>query len=84
VFNAYIPKVTSAAPGAVVVHSYSDGRQALAQGKKIQYIGATGVIALDRYHNSPGGFEIINSTFKFITAYTAAQISNLSTASGAS
>jgi ABC-type branched-subunit amino acid transport system substrate-binding protein len=83
VFNAYIPKVTSASPGAVVVHSYSAGRQALAQGKTIQYIGATGVIAFDKYHNSPGGFEIINSKYKFITAYTSAQIASLSTASGA-
>jgi len=28
-------------------------------------------------------FEIINSKFKFITAYTSAQIASLSTASGA-
>ena len=83
VFNAFVPKVTSASPGAVKVYSYAAGRRALAQGKQIQYVGATGVIAFDQYHNSPGGFEIINSKFNFITAYTAAQIGALSVASGA-
>lgn len=83
VFNADIPKVTTAAPGAVQVHSYAQGRQALAQGKRIQYVGATGVIAFDRYHNSPGGFEIIDSKFNFIKAYSAAQINSLGAASGA-
>jgi len=84
VYNSYIPQVTTAGPGVVQVHSYAEGRQALAQGKKIQYVGATGVIAFDKYHNSPGGFEIIDSQFNFIKAYTAAQIQALAAASGAS
>ena len=56
VFNAYIPKVTSAAPGAVVVHSYSAGRQALAQGKTIQYIGASGPLVFDKYQSAGRAF----------------------------
>lgn len=83
VFNAFVPKVTSAAPGAVQVHSYAAGKRAIAKGKRIQYVGATGVIAFDKYHNSPGGFEIINSKFRYLTSYTAAQIEALGAASGA-
>ncbi|HXZ71501.1 MAG TPA: ABC transporter substrate-binding protein [Streptosporangiaceae bacterium] len=58
VFNAYIPAVTTASPGAVVVHSYAGGLAALKAGKKIDYVGATGVIAWDKWHNSTGDFEI--------------------------
>ena len=58
VWNAYIPAVTTASPGAVVVHSYADGVAALQAGKTIDYVGATGLIALNQYHNSTGGFEV--------------------------
>lgn len=57
-FNAYIPTVVATAPGAVEVHSYQEGRDALAAGKKITYVGAGGPIAFDRYHNSTGAFAI--------------------------
>ena len=58
VWNSYIPAVTTASPGAVVVHSYAEGVAALKAGKKIDYVGATGVIAWNQYHNSTGGFEV--------------------------
>jgi ABC-type branched-subunit amino acid transport system substrate-binding protein len=58
VFNAYIPAVTTASPGAVVVHSYADGVAALKAGKKIDYVGATGIIVWDHWHNSTGQFEV--------------------------
>jgi hypothetical protein len=32
---------------------------ALAAGKKIKYVGAGGPIALDRYHNSTGAFQLV-------------------------
>jgi branched-chain amino acid transport system substrate-binding protein len=56
VFNAYIPAVTT--PGAMVVHSYADGVAALKAGKKIDYVGATGIIVWDKWHNSTGEFEV--------------------------
>jgi ABC-type branched-subunit amino acid transport system substrate-binding protein len=58
VWNAYIRAVTTASPGTVVVHSYADGVAALKAGKKIDYVGATGIIAWDKWHNSTGEFEV--------------------------
>jgi len=75
-FNAYITKVTAPSAGAVLVHSYAEGKQALAAGKKIQYIGAVGEITFDKYRNSPGAFEIVASDgTTAVQTYTAAQIS---------
>ena len=58
VWNAFIPAVTTAGGGAVPVHSYADGVAALKAGKKIDYVGATGIIAWDKWHNSTGEFEV--------------------------
>jgi ABC-type branched-subunit amino acid transport system substrate-binding protein len=58
VWNAFIPAVTTAGGGAVPVHSYAEGVAALHAGKKIDYVGATGLIAFNQYHNSTGAFEI--------------------------
>jgi ABC-type branched-subunit amino acid transport system substrate-binding protein len=58
VWNAYIPQVTTASPGAMQVHSYADGVAALKAHKKIDYVGATGIIDWDQWHNSTGGFEV--------------------------
>ena len=58
VWNKFIPAVTTASPEAVVVHSYADGIAALKAGKKIDYVGATGIIVWNQYHNSTGGFEV--------------------------
>ena len=81
VWNAYIPKVTTASPGAVVVHSYADGVAALKAGKTIDYVGATGLIAFNQYHNSTGGFEITgyqpNGSNPLVTSYTAADLAPL-------
>jgi branched-chain amino acid transport system substrate-binding protein len=58
VWNASIPAVTTASPGAVVVHSFAAGVAALHAGKKIDYVGAAGIIDFNKWHNSSGGFEI--------------------------
>ena len=58
VYNKYITAVTTASPGAVVVHTYADGVAALHAGKKIDYVGAAGVIDFNQWHNSNGGFEV--------------------------
>ena len=75
VFNPYIVRVATPSPGAVVVRSFAQGKQALAAGKKIQYVGAIGTITFDQYHNSPGQFEIVNSTGQVaIAVFTANQV----------
>jgi len=58
VWNKSIPAVTTASPGAVVVHTYAAGVAALNAGKKIDYVGATGIIDFNQWHNSTGGFEV--------------------------
>jgi len=58
-YNQYIPQVVADTPGAVEVHSFAEGRDALAAGKKIHYVGAGGAIVLDQYHNSNGAFGIV-------------------------
>lgn len=58
-YNKYIPDVVADSAGATEVHSYQEGKDALAAGKKIHYVGAGGPIVLDKYHNSNGAFEIV-------------------------
>jgi ABC-type branched-subunit amino acid transport system substrate-binding protein len=81
VFNAFIPSVTTASPGAVKVYSYAEGVAALKAGKKIDYVGATGVIDWDKWHNSTGGFEIEgwqpNGTNPELDVITAADVAPL-------
>jgi branched-chain amino acid transport system substrate-binding protein len=58
-YNKYIPQVVADTPGALEVHSYKEGRDALAAGKTIRYVGAGGPIVLDQYHNASGAFELV-------------------------
>ena len=50
-FNKYIMDLTQPGAGKTVVHNFADGKKALAAGKQVQYIGALGPIALDKFHN---------------------------------
>jgi len=79
VWNASIPAVTS--PGAVVVHTYAAGVAALRDHKKIDYVGASGVIDFNRWHNSGGGFEIAayqpNGDLNLVNLITAANLAPL-------
>ncbi len=81
VWNKFIPAVTTASPGAVVVHSYADGIAALKAGKTIDYVGATGLIAFNQYHNSTGGFEIAdwqpNGNLNLVDTISAADLASL-------
>jgi branched-chain amino acid transport system substrate-binding protein len=75
VYNSDILKVVAESAGAVVVHSFAEGKQALAAGKKIQYIGASGPVVFDKWHNSPGDFEVVASNLtSIVTSFTGAQI----------
>ncbi|HET9091016.1 MAG TPA: ABC transporter substrate-binding protein [Acidimicrobiales bacterium] len=62
VFNKYIMQVANPGPGKVKVYTYAQGVQALKQGKKIQYYGATGLIDFNQYHNSFGNEEAVGSS----------------------
>ena len=81
VWNAFIPALTTPSPGAVVVHSFAAGVAALQAGKKIDYIGATGIIAFNQWHNSGGGFQIDayqpNGDQTLVSSITAAQLAPL-------
>lgn len=54
VYNKFITKVTSKGAGKTVVYTYAAGKAALAKGKKIQYVGVTGPVLFDKYHNAFG------------------------------
>ncbi len=81
VWNKFIPAVTTASPGAVPVHSYADGIAALKAGKTIDYVGATGLIAWNQYHNSTGSFEVAayqpNGSFNLVDSISAADLAAL-------
>jgi branched-chain amino acid transport system substrate-binding protein len=76
VFTPYIVKVTTPKAGAVIVHDFAEGKQALLAGKQIQYVGAVGPITFDQWRNSPGQFEIVKADTALtpVATYTAQQV----------
>lgn len=62
VFNPAIPSVTNPGKGKTVVYTFAQGKKALLAGKHIQYVGATGLIDFDKWHNSFGNQEAVMST----------------------
>lgn len=62
VFNKAIPSVTNPGKGKTVVYTFAQGKAALRRGKKIQYVGATGIINFDKWHNSFGNQEAVKSS----------------------
>lgn len=54
VYNKDITQVTAPGAGKQVVYTYAAGKAALAAGHQIQYIGASGPILFNAYHNSFG------------------------------
>ena len=54
VYNSFIAQVTAPGPGKKVVYTYAAGKAALAAGHKIQYVGASGPLLFNQYHNSFG------------------------------
>ena len=78
VWNKFIPAVTTASPRAMMVHSYADGIAALKAGKTIDYVGATGIIVWNQYHNSTGGFEVAayqpNGSLNLVDSISAAEL----------
>jgi len=80
VWNAYVPAVTTPGRGEVV-HTFAAGVAALQAGKKIDYVGAAGVIDFNKWHNSSGGFEISayqqNGNLTPVRLITAAELAPL-------
>jgi branched-chain amino acid transport system substrate-binding protein len=81
-FNGFIRSVTDGGPSDVVVHSYNEGIKALASGHHIQYVGPSGTIVFDPWHNVAGGFSVASydpsGETKLIGAVDAAAVAKLS------
>jgi branched-chain amino acid transport system substrate-binding protein len=72
VINNYIPKITE---GSVVVHTFAEGKAALEAGKTIDYVGVTGQVHFNQYHNSQGVWAATQPlTGKVLTVLTAADV----------
>lgn len=54
-----IISLTKPSPGAVTVHTYAQGVQALKAGKRIYYLGAYGPIYFNQYQNSSAPFTAV-------------------------
>jgi branched-chain amino acid transport system substrate-binding protein len=72
-FNPFIGKITQ---GTAVVHTFSQGKAALAAGKTIDYVGVTGQVSFDKYHNSAGVWAaenpVTNLPDKLVSAHDIA------------
>ena len=81
-FNRFIKSVTDAGRDKVVVHSFDEGKKVLAAKHPIQYVGPSGPIAFDQWHNVAGGFSVASydpsGETKLIGAVDAAAVAKLS------
>lgn len=82
VYNSDILAVTASGKGKIVVHTFAQGKAEIARGKKIQYVGSSGPMIFDRWHNAFGSQTVIsyspvNGNFKVDTLITQAQIAAL-------
>jgi branched-chain amino acid transport system substrate-binding protein len=57
-YARYILPIANGSPGADVVHTYQQGVKALADGKKIWYVGASGPLPYNRWHGVSGDWEV--------------------------
>lgn len=81
VFNGSIMKVTQPGTGKKVVYTYADGVAALKAGQQIQYVGASGPLLFDKYHNSFGDQAVqqfpVNAAPIVVGVITQAQVQAL-------
>jgi ABC-type branched-subunit amino acid transport system substrate-binding protein len=61
VWNSYMPVVANPGKGKTIVYTYAQGVAALKAGKKIQFVGAEGLINFNKWHNSFGNQEAVAS-----------------------
>lgn len=73
--NVWVNKVTAITnPPGQTVTNYADGVNLLKQGKKITYIGASGLTDYDSYHNIYSGFSVVQFDAAGQTLHPVAQI----------
>ena len=81
VADPWLAKITTAGSGKAVVYTYPQGLAALKTGKQIQYIGASGPVKFDKWHNSFGdqAMQTVTSTGTVVSSkiFSAAQIQKL-------
>ena len=81
VADPWMAKITAPGSGKTIVYTYPQGVAALKAGKQIQYIGASGPVTFDKWHNSFGNqaMETVtsNGTVVSTKVFTAAQIQAL-------
>lgn len=82
VFDPFIRTVTLPKGGAVVVHSFAEGKAALVKGKQIEYVGALGVSPYNQYHNGFGTFDVQTPNGSIVGNVTSQQIIPLVTRFG--
>lgn len=64
VINKTMNSVITPGAGKAVCNSFVQCKNLIAKGKKIQYVGATGPIKLNKYHNAGGTYHIITDALK--------------------
>jgi branched-chain amino acid transport system substrate-binding protein len=70
--NEFIPKVVQ---GSTVVHTFAEGKAALAAGKTIDFVGVEGQVSFDKYHNSQGQWGAFRPlSNKLVAVLTAKQV----------
>jgi branched-chain amino acid transport system substrate-binding protein len=52
----YVMKIANGSPGAVVVHTFPEGKAAILAGKQIHYVGAAGNLVITATHNNAAPF----------------------------
>jgi len=81
VADPWLAKVSSPGSGKTIVYTYPQGLAALKAGKQIQYVGASGPIKFDQWHNSFGDQAMervtVTGTVSSVKVFTAAQIQKL-------
>ena len=59
VYNPKIKDIANGVSGAMDVHTYKEGLDALHAGKSIHYVGAAGANVFDQYNNSQSGYVLV-------------------------
>ena len=64
VINKTLNSIIQAGKGKVVCNSFAECKKDILAGKKIQYVGATGPIKLNKWHNAGGTYHVITDSLK--------------------
>ena len=79
--NPWIKTISQPGKGKTVVYTYPQGVAALKAGKQIQYVGASGPITFDTWHNSFGDQAMdkvnVNGVILSTKLFSAAEIEKL-------